>query len=198
VWYNYRGGENNMNNKESFKSLVQLHITRPGIEDLMAWIEASDFYIAPASTRYHESYEGGLVEHSLNVFNHLVKLNEHYGTGYNTETLAIVALFHDLCKIGCYKTSMRNVKNELTGVWTKVPYYTHDEDFKFGGHGSKSVFLLQNFIKLTPDEAVAVNCHMGVENAKWEVLEAQRACPLAFILHTADMASTIPDLNKED
>ena len=182
------------NRREFFESVVERNITRVGIKDLMNWLSRSDFYTAPASTRYHESYEGGLVEHSLNVFHHLVRLNEHYGMEYSTETLAIVALFHDLCKVGCYKTSMRNVKDEKTGVWSKVPYYIHDEDFKFGGHGSKSVFLVQNFMQLLPDEAVAINCHMGVENGKWEVFDAFRACPLAFLLHTADMASTVPDL----
>lgn len=180
-----------------FWQTVARNVGRPGIDDLMQWLANSDFYTAPASTRYHESFEGGLALHSLNVLHHLVKLNEHYGTGYDIETLTIVALFHDICKVGCYKTSMRNVKDDVTGVWSKVPYYTFDEQFKFGGHGSKSVFLLQNFMKLTPDEAVAINCHMGVENAKWEVLEAHRACPLAFLLHTADMASTIPGLNEE-
>lgn len=183
--------------RATFLKTVAHSITRPGIAELMAWLDAGDFYTAPASTRYHESFEGGLALHSLNVFHHLVQLNEHYATEYSLETLAIVALFHDICKVGCYKTSMRNVKDEATGVWSKVPFYTFDEDFKYGGHGSKSVFLLQNFIRLTPDEAVAVNCHMGVENGKWEVNDAFRACPLAFLLHTADMASTIPDLNKE-
>lgn len=186
-----------MNTKTAFKETVKRNVTRPGISDLMGWLEGSDFYSAPASTRYHESFEGGLALHSMNVLHHLVQLNEHYNTGYDIETLTIVALFHDLCKVGCYKTSMRNVKDEATGAWHKVPYYTFDEEFKFGGHGSKSVFIVQNFMKLTPDEAVAINCHMGVENAKWEVLEAHRAYPLAFLLHTADMASTIPGLNRE-
>ena len=183
--------------KARFKEVVKHFISRPGIDDLMTWLDGTDFYTAPASTRYHESFEGGLALHSLNVMYHLFNLNDHYETGYDPETVAISALFHDVCKVGCYKTSMRNVKDEATGVWSKVPYYTFDEDFKYGGHGSKSVFLLQNFIKLTPDEAVAINCHMGVENGKWEVNDAFRACPLAFLLHTADMASTIPDLNKE-
>lgn len=187
-----------MNSKTAFLETVKRNISRPGINDLMAWIEAGDFFTAPASTRYHESFEGGLALHSLHVLSHLVRLNDHYKTGYDIETLTIVALFHDVCKIGCYKVSTRNVKDEATGIWSKVPYYMFDEDFKFGGHGSKSVFLLQNFIKLTPDEAVAINCHMGVENAKWEVLEAHRACPLAFLLHTADMASTIPDLTIKE
>lgn len=184
-----------MDAKAKFIEAVTLNIKRPGVDGLLAWLEAGDFFTAPASTRYHEAFEGGLALHSLNVFHHLVGLNEHYKTGYDMETLTIVALFHDLCKVGCYKVSMRNVKDEETGVWSKVPYYVFDEGFKFGGHGSKSVFLLQNFMKLTPDEAVAINCHMGVENGKWEVAEAHRACPLAFLLHTADMASTIEELN---
>jgi hypothetical protein len=186
-----------MDSKTTFLETVERNISRSGIGDLMGWINTSDFFTAPASTRFHHSFEGGLAFHSLEVLSHLVRLNDHYKTGYDIETLTIVALFHDLCKIGCYKVGSRNVKDETTGTWTKVPYYMFDEDFKFGGHGSKSMFLLQNFMKLTPDEAIAVNCHMGVENGKWEVLDAFRACPLAFLLHMADMASTIPDLNKE-
>lgn len=185
-----------MTTKEKFLEVVNEYITRDGIEDVMNWLNAGDFFTAPASTKYHESFEGGLALHSLNVFHHLVQLNDHYRTGYSMESMAIAALFHDVCKIGCYKTSMRNVKDEVTGVWSKQPYYTFNEDFKFGGHGSKSVYLLSNFLKLTPEEAVAINCHMGVENGKWEVFNAHRAYPLAFLLHTADMASTIEGLNE--
>ena len=186
-----------MDKKSAFLRTVRSNIGRSGIEDLIEWLESTDFFVAPASSKYHEAFEGGLVLHSLNVFHHLTRLNELYGMDYTLESLTIVALFHDLCKIGCYKVSMRNVKDDITGTWSKVPYYTINEDFQFGGHGSKSVYLVQNFIKLTPDEAVAINCHMGVENGKWEVCNAHRACPLAFLLHTADMASTVPGLNTE-
>lgn len=185
-----------MNTKNEFIEIVNTHIKRKGINNLMQWLEIGDFFTAPASSRYHESFEGGLVLHSINVFKHLAHLNECYKTGYSMESIAIVALFHDLCKIGCYKVSMRNVKDETTGIWRKEPYYAFNEDFKFGGHGSKSVYLVQNFIELQPMEAVAINCHMGVENGKWEVLEAHRAYPLAFLLHTADMASTIEELHQ--
>lgn len=182
---------------EIFKDTVKHEIHREGIDDLMGWLEVTDFFKAPASTRFHEAFEGGLVLHSINVYSHLVRLNEMYKIGYTKESMAIAALFHDVCKADCYKVSMKNVKDEETGVWRKEPYYTFNEDFKFGGHGSKSVYLIQNFMKLTPDEATAINCHMGVENAKWEVCDAHRACPLAFLLHTADMASTVPALNEE-
>lgn len=184
-----------MDTKQKFLETVRSHIDRPGMNELVDWLCASDFFTAPASTRFHECFEGGLALHSLNVLHHLWRLNEHYKTGFSMDTMAVVALFHDLCKVGCYKVSMRNVKDEKTGQWHKEPFYKFEEDFKFGGHGSKSVFLLRNFISLTPDEAVAINCHMGVENGKWEVMDAFRDCPLAYLLHVADMASTIPGLN---
>ena len=106
------------------------------------------------------------------------------------ETAAIISLLHDVCKLNCYKVEYRNRKNEY-GQWEKYPAYTFKEDFSFGGHGSKSVYLIQKYMKLTNEEAVCINCHMGVENGNWAVNDAYRAYPLAFLLHTADMASTI-------
>ena len=140
-------------------------IKREGIKDLMGWLESTDFFTAPASTRFHGAYEGGLAHHSLNVYSQLESLADWYGyrDEYSRETLAIVALFHDVCKVGCYKTEMRWRKDDRN-QWEQYAAYRFQEDFAFGGHGSKSMFLVQNFIKLTPDEAVAINCHMG----QWE------------------------------
>lgn len=183
-------------NKQMYEEILH-KVHREGIGDLWNWLIYTDFFSAPASTRFHECYEGGLAEHSYNVYNNLLKLNECYGGVADHESIIIVALFHDLCKVDTYKTEMRWRKDK-NDKWEQYPTYKFDEDFKFGGHGSKSVYMLQNFIKLTPEEAVAINCHMGVENGKWEVMDAFRQCPLAFLLHTADMASTIPDLNKEE
>ena len=118
-------------------------IKREGIKDLMGWLESTDFFTAPASTRFHGACDGGLCMHSLNVYRRLKDLNEFYdmdGAGCSRESEAIVALFHDLCKVGCYKVSSRNVKNDKTGQWEKVPFYKFEEDFPFGGHGSKSVY----------------------------------------------------------
>lgn len=185
-----------MDYKHEFER-VALHISRDGVVELMAWLDRTDFFTAPASTRFHESYEMGLVEHSLNVYSHLKRLVKAYNLDYSEETLAIVALFHDVCKTNCYKTEMCWRKNE-SNQWEQYPTYKFEEDFKFGGHGAKSVYLIQHFMKLNPDEATAINCHMGVENGKWEVNDAFRACPLAFLLHTADMASTIERLNKKE
>lgn len=167
------------------------YIERDGARELLQWLESTDFFTAPASTKYHECYGGGLADHSANVFSELVRLLKAYPEiRVTAETAAIISLLHDVCKVGCYKTELRNRKNEF-GQWEKYPVYTFKEDFPYGGHGSKSVYLIQKFMKLTDEEAVAINCHMGVENGNWAINDAYRAYPLAFLLHTADMASTI-------
>jgi hypothetical protein len=175
----------------TFKEIYLTHIKREGSTELLKWLMSTDFFTAPGSTRFHDSYPGGLAEHSANVFNELVRLLKAYPeVKVSAETAAIVTLLHDVCKANCYKVEMRNRKNEH-GQWIQVPVYTFQEDFAFGGHGSKSVYLIQKFMKLTDEEAVAINCHMGVENGNWAVNDAFREYPLAFLVHTADMASTI-------
>lgn len=178
-----------MENKEIFKQAVENLIQRPGINDLMAWLEESDFYTAPASSRFHGSHPGGLLEHSINVYNELQRLLAAYPEVQCTkETAAIIALFHDVCKVNMYVPEKRNRKNDQ-GIWEQYDAYRIDEKFKFGGHGSKSVFLLQQFIRLTPEEAVAINNHMGAYDND-HVGSAFEAFPLAFLLHMADGAAT--------
>lgn len=175
----------------TFWEIYDTYIEREGSKELKEWLLSTDIDTAPASTRFHEAYRGGLVEHSANVFNELVRLLKAYPElRITAETAAIVSLLHDVCKVNCYKTEYRNKKDEY-GKWIQVPVYTFQEDFAYGGHGSKSVYLIQKYMKLTDQEAVAINCHMGVENGNWAVNDAFRAYPLAFLLHTADMASTI-------
>ena len=175
----------------TFKEIYLTHIKREGSAELLKWLMSTDFFTAPGSTRFHDCYAGGLADHSARVFNELVRILKAYPeVKVSAETAAIVTLLHDVCKAGCYKTEMRNRKNEY-GQWEKYPVYTFKEDFAFGGHGSKSVYLIQKFMKLTDEEAVAINCHMGTENGNFAVNDAYRAYPLAFLVHTADMASTI-------
>lgn len=184
--------------REKFAELYSSYIKRPGSEELFKWLESSDFFRAPASTRYHEDYEGGLCEHSVHVCQELSRLLKAYPEiKIPSESAAIVSLLHDLCKIGCYKTELRNKKNEF-GQWIQVPFYTFQEDVCYGSHGAKSVFLIQRFMRLTDEEIAAINCHMGVENGNYAVYDAFRQFPLAFLLHTADMASTIPKFSKEE
>ena len=186
-----------MDKKEHFKSIVRGHIKRDGIEQLMDWLETTDFYTAPASTRFHESYDGGLCEHSINVYYHLVQLNRSYGYPCDDESVAIVALFHDLCKIACYEKGWRNVKDEESGQWTKQPTFLWNEENKYGFHGPKSVYIVMCFFKLSFEEASAIACHMGIENgSSGAIMDAYRVNTLAFLLHAADMASTVPAFNE--
>ena len=153
--------------KEEFIQIYRANITRPGAEELLDYLEyKSDFFTAPSSARFHGSYEGGLCEHSVNVYHCLVdylareRVQELYGMEYSAETVAIVALLHDLCKANFYKKGTRNVKNEATGQWEKVPSYSVEDMFPYG-HGEKSVFLIERFMKLKVEEAVAIRWHMG-------------------------------------
>lgn len=181
---------------EKFKNIFGL-IKRPGADKLLEFLEKSDFFVAPASTVYHENYEGGLVEHSVKVCECLTQINAMYGNTYSEETIAIVSLLHDLCKIGFYEQYLKNVKDEETGTWHKEAAYKVNEQFNYGGHGSKSVFLVMNYIRLKAEEATAINCHMGPEDNGMSVYNAYRQYPLAFMLHMADAAATIPALCKE-
>lgn len=182
--------------KETFLTIYRKHIARPGSAELLAYLEKSDFFAAPASTRFHGDHEGGLCEHSVNVYNQLVRLCAAYpDVAVSDETISICALLHDVCKIGCYKTEMRNKK--VNGEWIQVPYYTFDESFPYGSHGGKSVFMIQHYMRLSVEEAVAINCHMGNEDGKYTVSSAYEKYHLAWLLHAADEAATFLDEGRK-
>lgn len=178
--------------KDKFREIYFKYITREGSRELFEYLESTDFFQAPASTRFHGSYEGGLCAHSIKVFHEFARILKTYQDvipGISNESVAICSLLHDICKANCYKVSTRNVKNELTGQWEKVPYYEFDEQFKFGGHGSKSVYQIMQYMKLTDEEAVAINCHMGAfDNDK--VGDSYTKYPFAWALHVADECAT--------
>ena len=177
-----------MTNKEKFIELVK-SIDRPGVQDLLDWLEDHDFYTCPASTRYHGSYPGGLLEHSLHVYEELRRLLSVYPeVTADPESAIICALFHDLCKVGLYRTEARNRK--VNGRWESYDVYVVDEDFAFGGHGSKSLYLVQKFIPLKDAEAVAINCHMSCWDGNTNVGGAYKQYPFAWLLHVADESAT--------
>ena len=144
-----------MTPKEEFIALYQAHITRPGADKLLAFLEKSDFFLAPASTRFHLACRGGLLEHSLNVGRLMLRYSDEA-----PESLAICGLLHDLCKTNYYKESTRNVKNEATGQWEKQPFFQVEDSFPYG-HGEKSVYMNEQFFRLRSPEAMAIRCHMG-------------------------------------
>lgn len=178
-------------NKKRFRELL-LATQRPGVENLLEWLEnRTDFYESPASSVFHGAYTGGLLDHSLNVYDHFMKLVFGTYPEYKIygDSIAIVCLLHDLCKVNTYKVEQRNRKNSA-GQWESYDYYARDEQFPFGGHGSKSVYLAQKFIDLSYEEAAAINCHMGCWDGNKEVSKAYEEFPIAWLLHVADEAAT--------
>ena len=182
-------------NKEQFEILMS-KIGRPGIEELMKFIRKSDFYSAPASTRYHGANEGGLLEHSLNVHRNLSQKLSESTLWKDTlsdvpeESIIIVSLLHDICKTYYYTTEMRNKK--VNGVWEQVPFYAVDDKIPYG-HGEKSVMMIEEYIKLTPQERYAIRWHMGPYSGSqdWGTLGiAFEKYPLALALFEADMEAT--------
>ena len=177
------------NNKERFLNLCSM-IHRDGINELLEWLQTSDFFYCPASAKFHGSYPGGLLEHSLNVYDEFARLASAYPElSIPLDTAIIITLFHDLCKVNLYATEKRNRKN-AQGNWESYDAYTYTEKLHYGGHGSKSVVILQNYIKLTTEEAVAINCHMGAWDGNTDVGSAFEQFPVAWLLHVADESAT--------
>ena len=185
-----------MTARDRFINIFKTKIKRDGADKLLDFLISSDFFTAPASARYHSAYEGGLLDHSLNVYDCLCAyLNRDYAKekfklSYSDETIAIVSLLHDICKVNVYKPGFRNVKNEQ-GKWEQVPTFEFDDKLPYG-HGEKSVYMISPFIKLTREEAFAIRYHMGFSNVddQRNVGKAFEMFPLAFALSTADMEAT--------
>ena len=204
--------------KDLFIRRFRETITRPGAEDLLAWLEKSDFFDAPASTRFHLARPGGLVEHSIHVYERLKQLCECEALNNDSfkepppETIAVVGLLHDLCKVGVYIQEPKNqktydpqkvaaassyqVKHDQLGdfIWETVMGYRFEDSLPYG-HGEKSVYIISGFMKLTREEAFAIRYHMG----PWQDGEKQNAgrafdlFPLALLTHMADMLATHMD-----
>lgn len=187
-----------MNAKERFIQTYNEHIKREGADKLLEYLlsSSSDFFVAPASARYHSSYEGGLCEHSLNVFDCLVgylesdHVKNDLKLSYSMESIAIVSLLHDLCKINVYKKGFRNVKDE-SGAWKRVDTFEYDDPMPYG-HGEKSVYMISPFMKLTREEAFAIRYHMGYSSTEdpRNISAAFEMFPLAFALSVADSEAT--------
>lgn len=207
-----------MDNQESITRFenILLSTNRDGIEDLIRFLRKSDFYTAPASTRFHLSKPGGLLAHSLHVYDCLMdkvknqKLWNEILVDVQDDSLAIVSLLHDLCKTYMYVKDFKNqktydeekvksaspkeVKHDAKGdyIWETVETYSVDNRFPLG-HGSKSVIFILSKIKLTMNEIMAINWHMGAycDSSQWnELCQAYEKYPLALALHEADLEAT--------
>lgn len=156
----------------------------------------TDFFSSPASTRFHGAHEGGLVEHSLEVYKNLLILSNSFGVCLEPDSAIICALLHDVCKANFYKRGFRNKKNDSTGQWEKIEVYEIEDQLPLG-HGEKSVMLLQQFIRLSPEEMMAIRWHMGgFDDAAHSysgarcLSSAMQKSPLVAILHMADIAAS--------
>lgn len=184
-------------NKEEFLKIAKENIKREGIDELLKWLESTDFFEAPASAKFHLAEAGGLCKHSLNVYYRLLKLaTEQFGEEHtNIETISICSLLHDVCKCCFYKTDYRNVKEN--GEWVQKPYYTVDDPLPYG-HGEKSVYIINGYMRLSREEALAINWHMGgfdkrVQGGDQSFSSAYYKYPLCTLVHIADIMATYLD-----
>lgn len=180
--------------KEQFIALLKT-VQRDGIDKLINYLETTDFYKAPASTRFHGNHEGGLLEHSLNVYEMLKEKLSHKPYSdmiqASEETIILITLLHDICKTNFYTVDFRNKKNE-DGMWVKEPYYTINDTIPYG-HGEKSVMMISKFIDLTMEEMYAIRWHMGFTEPKElynTISTVYERFPLALALHEADLEAT--------
>ena len=201
--------------KQEFIEIYKSKITRDGADKLLSFLEKSDFFTAPASTRYHGAYEGGLLRHSLNVYECLVeylareRVKQKYELNVSEESAAIAALLHDICKVNLYTLEPRNqktyapekvaaaekwqIKHDMLGdfIWETVMGYAVNDQLPYG-HGEKSVYMISGFMRLSRDEAMAIRWHMGFsgDENKNTIGKALEMYPLAFALSVADMEAS--------
>jgi hypothetical protein len=187
-------------NKQEFLELFYDNVERDGAEEILNYLEKTDFFTAPASSKFHSNFEGGLCFHSLNVYKRFVKLlEEEFGEAWEQtipkESVTIIALLHDICKTNFYKVEMRNVK--VDGQWVQKPYYKADDPLPYG-HGEKSVYMISGFMRLSREEAMAINWHMGAFDARakespYVLKNVFDKFPIAFLFHLADYMATYLD-----
>ncbi len=195
-------------NKQKYLDYCHQYILRKGIDELLDYLEnKTDFFTAPSSTKFHLNTPGGLCKHCLNVFETAMKINEHillpkqnagesiFPEPLKVESIAIAALFHDLCKCGLYKQTEKWKKDE-NNRWVSYIGYEVNDEFPFG-HGEKSCYVINFFLKLTREELLAIRWHMGMydigESGSSNRFTFYSACdksPLVVLLQLADMSSS--------
>lgn len=195
--------------KREFIKLYTTNIRREGADKLLEWLcDKSDFFEAPASSKYHNAFEGGLCAHSLNVARRLKLLvdtekklrpDDESVARITDESVVICGLLHDVCKANFYKVDFRNKKED--GEWVRVPYYTIDEELPYG-HGEKSVYIINGYMRLTREEALAINWHMGgydvrVKGGDYSISAAFERYPLAVLTHVADIQASYLDERRD-
>lgn len=201
-----------MEAKEEFLEIFKNNINREGSSELLKFLNNSDFFTAPASTKFHSAFSGGLCLHSINVYKRFLSLiKQEYGENYtdkvSNETIAIISLLHDICKVNYYEVDYKNVKkycdngtkfdNKGRFEWETEEVFVVKDTLPYG-HGEKSVYMISSFIKLSREEAMAINWHMGgfdlrVKAGSYSISDAFYTYPLALLFHIADLEATYLD-----
>ena len=186
--------------RNEFTEIYKQHIKREGWDKFLSWLEKSDFFTAPASTNFHSACKGGLCEHSVKVYKRFLKIlqlefGENWQEKISHESIAICALLHDVCKINFYKEDIKNVK--INGEWQQRPYYKVEDELPYG-HGEKSVYIINGFMKLTREEALIINWHMGefdlrVKGGSYSLPDVFYKYPCCLLFHNADVQATYLD-----
>lgn len=204
-------------NKKQFAQIL-LDVLEPfEYESIMGFLAKADFFTAPASTRFHLSVEGGLCQHSLNVYTSAMQIDTAFNSGASRRSIAITSLLHDICKAGVYRKELKNakiydkaviegrpkhaIKHDKKGdfVWDLKEIYVFDDPWPFG-HGSKSAYIVNSLMDLTDEEALAIRYHMGPyeEGDKDRCSKVFEQSKLALLIHFADMyASKVVEAENE-
>ena len=183
-------------NKEKFIKIFTENVTREGSKELLEWLEKSTFFTDPSAKSHHGNFDGGLCDHSLKVYYALKDFVKMYKSQFpeyeiSEESIAVIALLHDLCKVGLYKKGFRNVKNDSTGQWEKKETYEYDD--KLGmGHGEGSVYIIQTFMKINRCEALSIRHHMSAYDAAFKggdnsINVAKSQFPMVTLISMADI-----------
>ena len=203
-------------NKDEFLRLIsEIEIEDADTQGLVEFLDSNDFFTAPASTQYHAAYEGGLCQHSLNVYHNLVKLyemNKGKVPEYSKNTLLVVALLHDISKVNFYEKyvvnkKIYNEKGSKSDNMGKFDWFAEDawktkdahDRFVFGTHAQNSLMLVGRFIPLDIEESCAIvnhHCNTNDSNVLYDQSAILEKYPLATLLHLADMVSTFIDERK--
>jgi len=178
-------------------------IKRDGAAAMLYWLDSkTDFFTAPASSKYHLAQPGGLAVHSLNVYKRLLEITARDVFGGTDgalleeevrETVVILGLLHDVCKADVYHQETKRRKNPDTGKWEDCLGYTFRDPFPLG-HGEKSLYLITRHMALTEEEALAIRWHMGayddaVKGGSRSMVEAMNLSPWVWRLQEADMCA---------
>lgn len=190
------------------KEFIQLltSTNRPGVDELISYLDELGFFKAPASSKFHLNEEGGLVEHSvnvckaaLNVRKAMIELDDSLIEELPIDSVIVAALLHDTCKADIYKPVMKKQKNSF-GIWEDVPGYDLDYTNFPLGHGEKSVIVvLRSGFDLTDDEIMAIRWHMHAWDLPFQSYDiksnlntAKDICPLLSLIQSADgLASSL-------